>query len=96
MSHKTVVKLINYDQKFLDFLDFFLQENSLFFSFLTRNQKPRKMPCVSRNNFFQRGANKKIHEIFSFSKHFIKYISNFKGARAPWPPWVRGPLRMTM
>ena len=46
MSHKTVVKLINYDQKFLDFLDFFLQENSLFFSFLTRNQKPRKMPFV--------------------------------------------------
>ena len=46
MSHKTVVKLINYDQKFLDFLDFFLQENSLFFSFLTRNQKPKKMPCV--------------------------------------------------
>ena len=46
MSPKTVVKLINYDQKFLDFLDFFLQENSLFFSFLTRNQKPRKVPCV--------------------------------------------------
>ena len=52
MSPKTVVKLINYDQKFLDFLDFFLQENSLFFSFLTRNQKPRKMPCVVSTMYY--------------------------------------------
>ena len=33
-------------EKFLEFLEFLLQENSLFFSLLTRNQKPRKMPCV--------------------------------------------------
>ena len=37
---------MNYVEKFLEFLELLLQENSLFFSLLTRNQKPRKMPCV--------------------------------------------------
>ena len=52
MLHKNVANLIDCIARFLEFLEFFLQEISFFFSFLTRNQKPRKMRCVVESEMY--------------------------------------------
>ena len=49
MLHKNLVNLINCIARFLEI---FLQEISFFFSFLTRNQKPRKMRCVVESEMY--------------------------------------------
>ena len=52
MSHKNAIKLQNWEKQ-LEIPRIFLipyEEFNFFSSFLMRNEKPRKMPCIERNS----------------------------------------------